>query len=318
MKKVELTSEQEQAIIDNAHSGKMSISKLSSTLGLGRTVVRSFIVSNDLQKFYDTHKAHGRKRDWTDEETYELSLLYDDRKVGIREIAGILNRSKDEIMNRASELGITKKRKMDISDEQIKDIMNSDGSLEEIERLANKYSLTIEGMRLRYQRVHRGYKKRHEYKEFPDPIPNDLLEMLHDYKLTAKEVSRKTGYSPYKVRDYRRDLKDFKIRKDYNVQLSEPEIQCIEVLEELDFAFIPHKRIETYYVDFYLGKHKYIEIQGYPWHSRRHQIDKDNRKKQWLEDNGYVGLYIDDVEFNDKEKVKQKIEEFINGRYKTP
>lgn len=312
MKKIHPTESQLDVIRLNADTGEISISELSRRIGLDRTVVRRIIKDDELNDKYSQHKIVGRQRPWSEDEEYQLSIYYGDRTLGTLDIARLMNRSEDDVIATAKRLRIFKKRKLSVTAEQIEDIENWDGTMEHVEKLATKYKLTNEGMRLRIRRVQEGYKRKKVYPAFPETPDNYLMTYLNNTSLTAKEISRETGFSPYAIQGYRRNhMPDFTIRKDYNSDFSEPEIQFVKILEEMDLAFIPHKRIDNYTVDIYLGKRKYVEIQGYKWHSSPSQIKNDEKKRKYLKNLGYLGLEIECFELDDKEKIKDMVNNLL-------
>lgn len=309
--KVIFTQQQIEQIKENARSKELNVSQLAKKMSVGRTALKRCIRELNLEEEYTKIAAPGRTIVWTPEEEEQLSIYYEDRKLSLLDIVKLMGRSKESISVKAKELNLKKGRRLNITDEQLNDINKCDMSLESIQNLACKYGLTEDGMRLRIQRIKHGYKEKKKYPEFPLQPSEDLLKLLNNPRLNAHEISMKTGYSPYKIQQYRREsLKDFKLKKNYNYDFSTDELILLKIIESLDLAAVPHKQIGKFVVDFYLGHRGCIEMHGRKWHSKEEHIKKDNEKIEELLKMGYKVLVIYDNELDNPDEIKQKIKEF--------
>ena len=84
----------------------------------------------------------------------------------------------------------------------------------------------------------------------------------------------------------------------------------MQTLEDLDLVYQRERRVGKYSIDFYLGQHLCIEVQGEYWHSKPDRIEKDARKKAFLESEGYSIIYINESEVDTaKQLIIQQLKE---------
>lgn len=88
------------------------------------------------------------------------------------------------------------------------------------------------------------------------------------------------------------------------------ELEVESLLDSIDLCYFYHKEIDGYEIDYYLGQKIIIEVQGKYWHNNNNKIhlEKDKKKKKYLENLGYNIIYIseDDLK-NKKEEIVKNI-----------
>ena len=138
----------------------------------------------------------------------------------------------------------------------------------------------------------------------------EFLSDLDNPRLTAPDIVSKYKNS-YGISESRiwqlRKKRGIKLQVNTLSRESIAESRVRKVLDELDLAYIKEKHIGKYHIDFYLGQHLCIEVQGNYWHSKPKRILTDKRKKDFLENLGYKILYINE---SDIPKSREKILEF--------
>lgn len=153
--------------------------------------------------------------------------------------------------------------------------------------------------------VHRPYKLDMSDREF-------MLDLWNP-SLTAPDIVEK-----YKDKYGIGESRIHQLRKQINIR---PRVNTIRressaekyvrtVLEDLDVAFQREKRVGRYSVDFYLGFHACIEVQGAYWHSKPKRIKSDERKRLFLKMHRYKILYIEESKL---EQAKSKITDFLQN-----
>ena len=117
-------------------------------------------------------------------------------------------------------------------------------------------------------------------------------EFKNDYfNLTYSDsyVAQKYGLSYKTLHSWRiEDIGDDRKRLARSLKKTEPESIFEDYLYDLEIPFFYEWKIDNWSIDYYLGQKICIEINGDFWHSRDKDIDKDNRKKQYLESKGYA------------------------------
>lgn len=131
-------------------------------------------------------------------------------------------------------------------------------------------------------------------------------EFKNDYfNLTYSDsyVAQKYGLSYKTLHGWRvEDIGDDRKRLAKSLKKTEPESIFEDYLYDLEIPFFYEWKIDNWSIDYYLGQKICIEINGDFWHSRDKDIDKDNRKKQYLESKGYT-LYS----FTESEIINNKV-----------
>jgi predicted transcriptional regulator len=139
------------------------------------------------------------------------------------------------------------------------------------------------------------------------PKTKEALEIIKDPYISHVKAAEIFGVSESAVGHYRKSL-NVSVRRNFSMNLLEEKIS--DILNELDYAFIYEKRIEQWSIDFYLGKKYCIDVHGSWSHSFEIQKERDVRKKEYLLNNQYKYLVINESEI---ENAKSLIENFLIG-----
>jgi very-short-patch-repair endonuclease len=94
---------------------------------------------------------------------------------------------------------------------------------------------------------------------------------------------------------------------------SERKIRTLFQKSLFDLVYHKQKRISKWSIDFYLGCKFCIDVHGTWAHSKTLVIDRDQKKKLYLENEGFHYLVIQEEELSNIQNVKQKIEKFTLG-----
>lgn len=141
-----------------------------------------------------------------------------------------------------------------------------------------------------------GLQRTSRYRPFKIDISDESFwEAIDNPRLTAPDIVElfkdKYGIGESRIHQLRKE-RGIKLQINHLSHYSSAEKEVQKILDDLDLAYIHSKKIGDFTVDFYLGKHTCIEVQGSYWHNRAERIERDARKKIYLESNGYNVLYI--------------------------
>lgn len=141
-----------------------------------------------------------------------------------------------------------------------------------------------------------GLERTTKYRPFKiDPNDTEFQSDLDNPRLSAPDIVEKYkdkyGIGESRIHQLRKQ-RGIKLQINTLARESSAEKKVREILEELDLAYIREKRIGEYSVDFYLGFHICIEVQGEYWHSKLDRIQADKRKRVFLRKRGYHVIYI--------------------------
>ncbi len=142
------------------------------------------------------------------------------------------------------------------------------------------------------------------------PKTETVLQELKNPYLSHVEIAAKYGVTDACVAKRRKELKVNVRKKNYDT-LIEKEVE--KILIDLDLAYFKQKRIDKWSIDFYLGRKYCLDVNGTWSHSTPLVIDRDNRKKAFLDSQGFHYLAIKEIELEELDQVKEKIKEFTMG-----
>lgn len=229
--------------------------------------------------------------------------LYNNSDITQKEIAELLHINPYTLNKIAKTLGISKVRK---------DVWTSD----KIAWLKENYNLSYKNMvdflqfnketiRLKINSLglnrttkHRPFKVNMADEEFLSDLDNPTLsapDIVNKYK-------DKYGIGESTIHRLRK-RRGIKLQLDWINRESSSEAKVREILDRLDLAYIREKPIGKYHIDFYLGFHLCLEVQGRYWHSKFSRILRDIRKRKFLESKGYTVLYVWDDKLDEAENI---------------
>lgn len=150
-----------------------------------------------------------------------------------------------------------------------------------------------------------GLKRTSKYRPFKiDPTDEEFWKAIDSPKLTAPDIvdmfKDNYGIGESRIHQLRKE-RGIKLQINHLDHFSSAEKKVQGILDKLDLAYFHSKRIGIFTVDFYLGFHLCIEVQGNYWHNRKERIERDERKKKFLEENNYKVLYIWEDKINEWE-----------------
>lgn len=149
---------------------------------------------------------------------------------------------------------------------------------------------------IRQTLIRLGIKRTTKYRPFKvDMNDEEFIADLKDPRLTSVDIeekyAEKYAIGQSRIQQLRKKL-GIRVQLDFKSHISSAEKAVMLVLDELDLAYICEKKIGRFHIDFYLGKHICIEVQGKYWHSLPARKIRDSRKKKFLEDSGYKVIYV--------------------------
>lgn len=178
-------------------------------------------------------------------------------------------------------------------------------TLEKISWLKNNYDLPYtelsnylgfdsETIRLKINEL--GIKRNTNHKPYKlDMTDQEFLSDLKNPRLTAPDIVEKYKYK-YGIGESRihqlRKQEGIKLQINTIERESSAEKFVRQVLDDLDVAYIKEKKIGRYSIDFYLGFHMCIEVQGTYWHGTLQRKLSDIKKRKYLESLNYKVFYI--------------------------
>lgn len=144
------------------------------------------------------------------------------------------------------------------------------------------------------------------WKRYLPNTPEAIADLMNPYMSHVK-IADKYGVHETTVGHRRKEM-GVTVRRNMSSTRLEDIVQSI--LEELDFAYVPQKKINQWSIDFYMGFKTCIDVHGQWAHTRPESIERDTRKKQELESLGYSYLVIHEC---DIDSAKEIISEFMTG-----
>lgn len=152
-----------------------------------------------------------------------------------------------------------------------------------------------------------GIKRERHWKRYLPNTPEAMEDLLNPYMSHVK-IAEKYGVHETTVGHRRKELGVGVRRNMETMNLLEEKLA--EILDELDYAYIPQKKINQWSIDFYMGQKTCIDVHGEWAHTRKGMPERDARKAKELEELGYHYLVIHETEL---EHAKTKIETFMTG-----
>lgn len=314
MMKYQFSDEEKQRIIEVYETGELSISALARELGLrSRTPIKSFAKSLG----YDAPKVRcnssGIKFEWTEDRLNLLRDYYKSPYHTVEELCIKLGIGDDVVHKKAKELGLKKVRKQKLTEEQVKLIRElSEGT--PVTHLARKFKVSEEtitkalgGLRL----------KRKEYYR-PTKIENveEFFKDLGNPRYSAPDLANKYKVSVSSVHAWRRKVYGkFNACLNTNKHLSSLELQMSKILDDLDIGYVPHKTIDKYNIDFYLGKKLCLEVDG-QFHELPKRKLQDMEKDTSLTNLGYKIIRVHYSEFENLDTLRSRIEKEWVSHYR--
>jgi very-short-patch-repair endonuclease len=187
---------------------------------------------------------------------------------------------------------------------------------ESVEWLKNNYHLKIteieEHMGISDETIYRllnalGIKRERHYARLLPNTPEVLLKLANPY-LSHVKIAEEYGVHETTVQ-HRRKAMGISVRRNVTNNRLEQYVQ--DILDELDLAYIPQKKLGGIWsIDFYLGRKYCIDVHGEEIHSKPEVQDRDKRKTKWLQENGYKYLVIHEREL---QNAKVLIQDFTLG-----
>ena len=136
-----------------------------------------------------------------------------------------------------------------------------------------------------------------------DTSDASFWEAIDNPRLTAPDIVEmfkdKYGFGESRVHQLRKE-RGIKLQINHLEHFSTAEKQVQKILDKADLAYFHSKRLGKFTVDFYLGNQCCIEVQGSYWHTKVERVERDNRKKDFLDSNNYKVLYVWEDEISEK------------------
>lgn len=240
-----------------------------------------------------------------------IKASYNNSDLTQREIAEKLKINPYTLNRVAKSLGLKKVRKNVWTSSKIS-WLKENYNLTYSQMQAELGFLDKETIRLKINEL--GLKRTTRYKPFKvDMSDKEFLNDLKNPTLSAPDIvskyKDKYGIGVSRIHQLRKKLR-IKLQLDYIHHESTSEAKVREILESFDIAFVQEKRIGRYHIDFYLGFHVCLEVQGKYWHTKFSRVLRDIRKRKFLESKGYTVVYI----WDDKiDKARGIIESTLRG-----
>jgi very-short-patch-repair endonuclease/AraC-like DNA-binding protein len=305
VKPYDFTKEEIDRIRYVYETNEISISELAKEFGLpSRSSILTTAKKMGLTKTQTRNARSGFKTEWTEEMIAQLREGYASELVTVDELANSLKMSIDTMAKKAKELGLSKVRKQFVTDQQMLIIREMAENQLSIKQIIEKTGLGKETIR----KIMRSFDIPTYHTRIKDLEDKEaFFKDLGNPRYSAPDLRRKYGVSDGAIHKWRRKIYgEFKLQLHTTEHLSDLEMQMVEILEELDLAYIPQKKIDKWTVDFYLGQKTILEVDGY-YHDKNKVQEKDSRKLKDLRSKGYQIITISYSEFENKEQIKLKI-----------
>ena len=245
----------------------------------------------------------GKKFIPTDEQLKEIEELYKSPDISQVEIAEKFGVSPSTLSRIAKEHNIVKVRQSVWTTEKVSWLKENYDL--PYTKLVEHLGFDNETIRLKINEL--GIKRNTNHKPYKlDITDQEFLSDLRNPRLTAPDIVEK-----YKDKYGIGESRIHQLRKQERIKLqvntlereSSAEKFVREVLEDLDVAYVKEKRIGRYSIDFYLGFHICIEVQGTYWHKKLKRRISDNKKRKYLESLGYKVFYIKESELEQSRNI---------------
>jgi very-short-patch-repair endonuclease len=145
--------------------------------------------------------------------------------------------------------------------------------------------------------------KRDRLHKISIPHTEEAENLMRNPYISHVKIADKYGCTPEAVAK-RRQLLGVTVRK--NMSSTRLEDAIARILDDLDLVYVYEKQIGNWSIDFYLGCKYCIDVNGTWAHSKDKIVERDERKTDWLRENGYKYLVVKESEMDSAiEKVKQ-------------
>lgn len=348
-KKINLTQQQYDRIKQVYLTGEKSILSLAQELGIDRLVVKRGAREMGLVKAPTINSHSGIKVEWTDDMLANLINGYKNPFITVEDLAAEMGLASCTLQYKAKELGMKKIRKTAWNADKIEKLKElasectilqlsehleicDDVVMRKVKELDLKYyrrALQTEEEKQEKRRIYRAsrntkYIPRMINRLYPEIIVKgdsgkkklkaEFVFDLSNPRYTSYDIAIKYDIKSSAVNFWRNKLfGKVQLRLDTDKRITSAERKVIEIIENLDYAYIPHKRIENKTVDIYMGKKRFIEVDGTYWHSKLKRKIKDYLIRKSYKEKGYSILVIKEAELKNKILVKSRIKAFMSN-----
>lgn len=256
-----------------------------------------------------------KKRDyfnWTCDSLRKLKAYLNNEDLTMPNIAFLLNITEPVIRGKMKELNLKKVKTRLFTIDEVHYIKRNKDIKSDIE-IANDLNRSIESVKIQLLKSGKVIKNSRR-KEMPES--EEFKKDIGDPMLSDSVLSRKYSVSAAVIKRWRKELfGTFKTMVDTWRCKTTSEIDFEEILEELDLAYIFHKKILGWNTDFYLGNKLIIEIYSSYYHKKIDKVKKkDERALKELRSKGYTVITIWDYELTNKDNVKKIVlENYANA-----
>jgi very-short-patch-repair endonuclease len=296
--------EQLNRIQELAGAGE-TLSSIAIYIGKDRCCVKRILKNYNIELKPSIKNKSGKRYDWNAYKLRKLKDMYLSEDYGIEDICKYFETSESTIVKKAKELGLSKVPKKFFSNYEIEYLKENAGkkTLKEMSVELKKNDWVI-GKKL----TELGITVRLGKKVLP-PDTEEFENDLKDPRLSNVDLAEKYGIHYSTIRKWRKEkYPDSKLMINTWLHKSSNEIKFEELLDGLDVIAEFQKKIKGWKVDYYLGFHVVVEIQGGYWHDKKADvIERDRRKHDDLTANGFNVIYITEDELKNDEFVKQHV-----------
>lgn len=305
--KFNFSKEQLQQIVKYLEEG-CSYSTLANYLDLNEYVIKRLIKENNIVKKYDNFVlapkgAANLRKKYSQLNIYEFNEIYIEK---CNELADEINELKNSISKNPF---YDKYIRKDITDEQIAYIKEH-YQIEGLRDLTKKTKLSWNQVaKILYSNRLFWYSGVKRLLKIEDPdFENDIGNVNMSSSLLAKKYNTSSTF----ISSERKRRFGDTFNYIFNPQISRTTIEYVveEILQSLDIIYMFQKPIKAWNIDFYLGHKICIECNGLYWHKNK---VSDDDKKDYLLNNDYKLLILEEEEFENKSKIENKIKEFYFG-----
>lgn len=312
-KKIIITNEQIEKVKEMALKGETKVN-MAKILNVDRSIIYKIIAQNDIKITKSTANNQGVKYNWTEEKISKLKEMYSSDKYNLTDIVKSFELSEGAIVKKARELGIKKVLKKFLSDENIKFILDNVGKMSNFD-IAAKLNVSDEVVS---QQINKhGLKQTFNGKRTPLPNNNPkLLEDIGNPAYSDTYLSKTYNYGPSIIKRWRKELYGNRKRMiDTFLNKTSAEMDFEKILDTLDIPYLYEQKIGKWKVDYNLGFHLLVEVQGVYWHSLKKVKEKDARKKSDLENMGYKIIYVKEEDLANFDKIANIILKTLSEQF---
>lgn len=304
-KKKIITQEQIDLIRKMALDGETKVN-MAKKLNVDRGIIYRIIAENNIKVIKSSANNQGVKYNWTEERISKLKEMYASNQYSLTDIVNYFSLSESTIVKKAKELGIKKILKNFLSSDDIKFILDNIGKMSNFD-IAAKLNVCDE---IISQQINKhGLKQTFNGRRILLPKDNQkLLEDIGNPAFSDTYLSKTYNYGPSVIRRWRKGLYGNRKRMiDTFLNKTSAEMDFEEILDSLDIPYLYEQKIGKWKVDYNLGFHLLVEVQGVYWHNLDRVKEKDARKKANLENMGYKVIYIKEEDLSDFHKISNII-----------